>query len=232
MARVFADILEQVGVLPVMLPNLADPDLAEAYLPGLDGVVLTGGDDPHPEAFGEAPHRRIETVDRRRDRFEFALVKAAHAGGWPVLGICRGVQVMNIALGGDIWQDIASQTPSTVCHNQKTMDEGPWHTVEIRPGTLLHRLLGTERADVNSYHHQACRRPGEGLVASAVCAGDGMVEAVEDPQADFFLGVQWHPESVGLDDPVAKRLFEGFAAAAGRWAAAASKDRRPAFQGR
>ena len=231
MGRTFSDALEQAGALPLLLPNLADPALAEAYLPRLDALLFTGGDDPHPGVFGEAPHGKIDIVDRRRDRFEIALCRAAHAGGWPVFGVCRGVQLMNIALGGDIWQDVASQTPSEISHNQKTMDECPWHPVDVRAGTLLERLVGASRIEVNSYHHQACRRMGDGLVASGVCPADGTVEAVEDPSRDFFLGVQWHPESLGMADPVSKGLFSGFVEAARKWAAAAS-NRKGAFQGR
>jgi len=222
-ARAYLEPLEAAGALPVLLPNAADAARAEEYLELLDGLILTGGDDPHPRVFGEAPHPRIEKVDERRDRFEIALVRAAHAQGRPVLGICRGIQLMNIALGGDIYQDVASQTDSTVCHSQRTVGDATWHDVEVKPGTLLARLAGEGRRAVNSFHHQACRRPGAGLVVSATTVGDGLIEALEDPDHPFFLGVQWHPE---LGDAPDLGLFEVFVAAGRRRALPASNSGR------
>ena len=226
-ARAYVEALEQAGARPLLLPNVSDAAAAAAYLDLLDGLVLTGGDDPHPRFFGEDPHPRIERVDARRDAFEIALVKEARARLMPVLGICRGVQIMNIALGGDIYQDVVSQTDSGVCHNQQTTDDGPWHDVEVSPGSVLARYLGAGPLAVNSFHHQACRRMGRGLEATATTMGDGLVEAVEDPSLPFFVGVQWHPEIGFLEDQEpARALFKGFVEAAREAAGAASKSRR------
>jgi putative glutamine amidotransferase len=159
-------------------------------------------------------------VDERRDRFEIALVRAARALQVPVLGLCRGVQLMNIALGGDIYQDIASQTGSEVRHSQTRVDDGPWHKVTIEPESRLGDLLGGGERTVNSFHHQACRRLGQGLAVSARSPQDGLIEALEDPSGAFFIGVQWHPElSPEADGP----LFRAFVKAASRRRAAASK---------
>ena len=226
--RSYVEAVERAGALAVLLPN-AEPARAPAYLDLIDGLLLTGGDDPHPRHFGEEPHPLIEAVDDRRDWFELAMVRAAHERGLPVLGLCRGVQMMNIALGGDIYQDIGSQTETTVRHVQTRLDDGPWHEVEIDPGSRLAALLGGGRRPVNSFHHQSCRRLADGLRVSATAVGDGLIEAVEDPERDFFLGVQWHPELAG---EAADPLFAAFFEAAREWAAAASKERRSPSSGR
>jgi len=226
-SRSYVEAIEGAGGLAVLLPN-AGPAEAERYLDLLDGILLTGGDDPHPRVFGEEPHPRIELVDERRDGFEIALVRGARERGTPILGLCRGVQMLNIACGGDIYQDIASQTDSKLQHAQRRLDDGPWHEIEIRGGTRLARILGAGRRRVNSFHHQACRRPGEGLEITAVAAGDGLTEALEDPRHPFLLGVQWHPELA----PDEKKLFEAFVEAAGEQARTASKETRSGRSGR
>jgi putative glutamine amidotransferase len=181
----------------------------------------------HPRFFGEAPHPKIDLVDERRDQFEIALVHAARARDLPVLGVCRGVQLMNVALGGDLYQDIASQVDRALGHTQRTLGDGPWHDVELRPGTRLCGILGAPTAAVNSYHHQACRRVAPRLVVAATAA-DGVVEGLEDPHASFFLGVQWHPEVLeGGLDPTSRRLFSAFVEAAREFARASSKGRPP-----
>jgi putative glutamine amidotransferase len=220
-ARAYVDALEAEGALVILLPSPAEPEQAAEYAALLDGVILTGGDDPHPHLFGEEPHRKIERVDLRRDRFEIALVRAARSRGLPLLGICRGVQLLNIALGGDIYQDIDSQAESAICHSQHTLGDETWHEIEIADGSRLAGYLGQRRLAVNSFHHQACRRPGEGLKVAATAVGDGIVEAVEDPAHPFFLGVQWHPE-IG-PDAASRSLFSGFVRTAREIAAAASK---------
>lgn len=225
--RPCVEAVEAAGGLAVLVPNTS-PDRADAYLAMVDGLVFTGGDDPHPRFFGEEPHTAIEVVDERRDEFEIALARGARAAGRPVLGLCRGVQILNIAFGGDIWQDVPSQTESAVQHGQRSLGDGPWHEVEIREGTLLARLCGAGRRRVNSFHHQACRRPAEGLRVSAVSLGDGLIEALEDPAHPFLVGVQWHPElgGVGLE------LFRALVEAAGGPASPASKAGRRVPSGR
>ncbi|MHC4970779.1 MAG: gamma-glutamyl-gamma-aminobutyrate hydrolase family protein [Planctomycetota bacterium] len=220
-ARAYVEALEAEGALCVLLPSPAEPERAAEYAALLDGVVLTGGDDPHAHLFGEEPHPGIERVDLRRDRFEIALVKAARGRGLPLFGICRGVQLLNIALGGDIYQDIAAQTSSSLCHSQHTLGDEAWHEIEIAEASRLAGYVGRRRLAVNSFHHQACRRPGEGLQVVATATGDGLVEAVEDPGHPFFLGVQWHPE-IG-PDAASRGLFEGFVRTARETAAKASK---------
>ena len=215
--RTYVEAVESAGGLCMMIPNL-DPARAGDYLDRIDALPLTGGDDPDPELFGEEPHPDIDLVDGRRDRFEIALVHGAVERGMPVFGICRGAQLMNIALGGDIYQDIAAQTDSSLQHTQKRLDDGPWHEVDLGEGTRLRELLGEGSVRVNSFHHQACRKPGEGLT---VCARsrDGLPEALEKPGHAFFLGVQWHPELGGTGS---EALFSAFVEAGRKHAEKAS----------
>jgi putative glutamine amidotransferase len=223
--RGYFEGVERASGVPVMIPNSGDPSKAALWLDRLDGLLLTGGDDVHPRLFGESPHPRIDLVDERRDRFEIALLRAARERGMPVFGICRGIQLINVALGGDLHQDLLSEPTATVGHAQRTLEEGAWHDIAIRPGTRLAAILGDTKAAVNSYHHQACRRVAEGLYVTATAA-DGVVEAVEDPRHPFFLAVQWHPEVLeGGEAASSKRLFAAFVAAAREFRGAASKVR-------
>ena len=214
-ARSYIEPLEACGALPLLIPN-ADPARADAYLDRIDGLLLTGGDDPHPHLFGEEPHPAVELVDERRDRFEIELCKTARAREMPVFGICRGVQILNIALGGDIYQDIPAQTESNVRHAQTRLDDGPWHRVEISAKSRLAQVLGTAEFAVNSFHHQACRKLGVGLTVCATSPQDGLIEALEVAGLPFFLGVQWHPELAGAQR---EPLFEEFVRVAGQYAA-------------
>lgn len=221
--RPYVDEIVRAGGLPVLVPNLDDAAPAEEFLERVDGLLLTGGDDVDPALFHEPPHPGIEKVDGRRDRFEIALARAAFDRAIPVFGVCRGIQLLNIAFGGDIYQDLVTQAEAPIGHAQRTIGDGPWHEVKIEPNTRLAAVAGDEPWSVNSYHHQACRRIGKGLVVSAVSA-DGLVEAIEGEGPGYLLGVQWHPEiSAAAGDDRSRRLFESFVKAARERAAAASK---------
>ena len=223
--RGYVEGVEGASGLSIILPNSDDPSHAPSYIERIDGLLLTGGDDVYPALYGEAPHPHLDIVDARRDRFEIALLRAARERGMPVFGVCRGIQIINVALGGDLYQDLPSQADSAVGHAQKTLEEGPWHDVEIRRGTRLAEILGEARTAVNSYHHQACRRVADGLSVTAH-APDGIVEALEDPSQPFFLAVQWHPEVLeGGLAPSSRRLFAAFVAAAREFRVTASKGR-------
>jgi putative glutamine amidotransferase len=211
--RTYVEAVERAGGLCMMIPNL-DVSRAAAYLDRIDALLLTGGDDPDPELFGEEPHPNIEMVDSRRDLFEVSLVRGAVERAMPVFGICRGAQLLNIALGGDIYQDIGSQTESSLQHTQRRLDDGPWHEIDVEPnsrlGSLLEGSLTGRSMRVNSFHHQACRRAGDGLTVCAR-ARDGLPEALEMGDHPFFLGVQWHPELGGNGS---EALFSAFIKAA------------------
>lgn len=200
------------GGLPLMLPNVS-PEYAAAYLSRIDGLVLTGGLDVDPRFYGEEPRPDLGKVDQVRDAFEIELLRGAREAGIPILAICRGVQVMNVAFGGTLFQHVPAQVPGALKHDQDDIrDDALCHSVDIVEGTRLHALAGTLRTRVNSFHHQAPARVAPGFVVSARSL-DGVVEALEDPQHPFCLGVQWHPERRG-HDTFTKGLFEGHVSAA------------------
>jgi putative glutamine amidotransferase len=186
--------VEQAGAVPVVLPPLR-PEDACRVLERLDGLVLSGGVDVDPALYGQEPHPRLGRVNRRRDEFELALVSEALRVGRPILGICRGQQVLNVARGGTLVQDIPSQWTGAMVHDARGRRWRRTHDVDVVPGTRLAAILGRASVPVNSFHHQAVAAIGRGLVVSARCPGDGVVEGLEDEDARFVVAVQWHPES-------------------------------------
>jgi putative glutamine amidotransferase len=202
------------GGLPFLIPAL-EPSGAADIVSRLGGLLLTGGQDVDPRFFGEEPHTAIGRVNPCRDEWEIALCREAAERQIPVFGICRGAQLMNIAMGGDIYQDLKSQANNAnlICHDQPAPKWYGFHEVQIEDGTLLKSILGMGQVRANSFHHQAVRRPGTSLRTTAHTS-DGIIEAVESECHPFFLGVQWHPERM-LEDKIMFRLFEAFVKAAG-----------------
>jgi putative glutamine amidotransferase len=200
-----------------ILEQSPDPSAA---LDGIDGLLLTGGDDVAPARYGEAPHATVVEAEPGRDVFELALAAQARARGLPILAICRGLQVLNVSGGGTLVQDIPSQVTGALAHSLNIPPHESYslaHEIWMDAGTLLSRLMGerlsdTDSCDVNSRHHQAVKQPAPGLIVSAT-APDGVIEAIEDPLARFCLGVQWHPENFWRTGEF-RPLFEGFLAAA------------------
>lgn len=222
--RNYADSIDAAGGIPLFLPQIPDPARAEEYLTGMDGLLLTGGQDISPLTYGEEPHVELGPVDRERDRWEIALYRAARRKGLPILGICRGIQLMAAAGGGTLYQDIPSQTESRIGHFPADMPmESLHHTINVKRDSLLHRITGTEALTVNSFHHQAVKRLEQPFVVTATSASDGIIEAIEDPEAAFVLGIQYHGEALGKIDPEYLKLFSSFIAAAERAAAAVSE---------
>lgn len=218
--RCYARAILSGGAVPVLLSPDLDDEMLNSCLAGLDGVFLAGGNDVAPECFGEDPIAELGEVNPLRDQFEMRLLKKACEMGMPVLGICRGIQSMNVALGGTLWQDLPSQYRdengnAPIAHRQKRPDCYQSHTVNVRPGTKLHAIVGADSLRVNSFHHQAVKKAADGLVVSAVST-DGVIEAVEWPEHPFFVGVQWHPERYFESAADAKALFAAFAEAAAR----------------
>jgi putative glutamine amidotransferase len=183
----------------------------------LNGVVLTGGGDVDPVLYGEERHESVDDAEPGRDEFEIDLARRAMAADLPLLAICRGAQVLNVAVGGTLIQDIPSSVESDLKHAISTPRDAVAHEVSITPGSRLHEALGASVAAagtcrVNSRHHQSVGRLGEGLVVTATAA-DGVVEAIEQPVARFCLGIQWHPENFWRTGEF-KPLFESFVSAA------------------
>lgn len=195
------------GGIPTLLPpQPVDAEIANRVLDGIDGLIVTGGRDVDPAAYGHEPHPATDEPDRARDTWELALLDAALRRRLPVLGICRGAQMLNVALGGTLHQHL----PDIVGHTRHQQGNAVFSTSAIRtvPGTRLAGLVG-ESANAQCYHHQAIDRLGDGLMISALDS-DGVIEGVEIPGHDFVLAVQWHPEET-LDD---LRLFAGLVEAA------------------
>src|ERR1700733_12889315 len=197
------------GGLPVLLPH--EPPRAGDYLGLVGGLIVTGGPfDVDPKLFGaKTRHESVSTKDRRTE-FELAVCRGALKSDKPVLGICGGEQLLNVALGGTLIQHIPDEVPGALAHEQPNPRTEPGHLVAITPGTLLHRVTGAEHMAVNSAHHQAVKALGPGVVVDAV-APDGVIEGIEDPSRRFCLGVQWHPEYSLSDGD--RRIFAAFIAA-------------------
>ncbi|MEW6723846.1 MAG: gamma-glutamyl-gamma-aminobutyrate hydrolase family protein [Bacillota bacterium] len=186
--------VELAGGLPVVLPVTTDAALIEAQLAAVDGLVLTGGPDVNPLLFGEEPIPKMGAISPERDEFDLALARAALERKMPALAICRGEQVLNLAGGGTIFQDIYAQNRDCFKHRQEAPRWLATHTVEVVPGTRLASLLGEGKTSVNTFHHQAVKELAPGFVLSA-SSGDGIIEAYEVAGHPFAIGVQWHPES-------------------------------------
>jgi putative glutamine amidotransferase len=197
--------VELGGGLPVVIAH-EDPELAEALLDRLDGLCLAGGPDIDPLAYHDAErHELLGDTDLAVDAAELALARAADERGMPILGICRGAQALNVARGGTLTQHVDG-------HRQTAPATEAAHRIAIATGTRLRNLTGAHHLGVNSFHHQAAERLGDGLVAVAT-ASDGTVEAIEDPRRPFVLGVQWHAEGM-VDRPEQLALFAALAHAA------------------
>ena len=199
--------VQEAGGVPVPLPPQLDSPACEALFARCEGFLLTGGGDVDPAAFGEPPHPTTYEVAPARDRLEMALVQHAMEAGKPLLAVCRGIQVLNVALGGSLFQDVASDPGTDLPHTQTEPRDQPTHPVKIVAASRLARALGATELQVNSLHHQAVKGLGRGLIPVAF-APDMIIEAVElDDPARFVLGVEWHPEELTGRDPAARNLF-------------------------
>ena len=205
----YCSAIARAGGLPIALPH--EVELAGAYLELLDGLVVTGGAfDLDPALYGAADRHPTVTTKDRRTGFELELTRAALARDLPILGICGGQQLLNVALGGDLIQHIPDAVPGCLAHEQPNPRTEPGHAVEVLEGTRLHALGGgCRRLEVNSAHHQAAGRVGPGVVVSGR-APDGVIEAIEAPARRFCIGVQWHPEYgiSAADDALFDALIE------------------------
>jgi putative glutamine amidotransferase len=202
------------GGAPVLIPTAQDPESTEAVLNRLDGIVLSGGPDVHPGFYGEDPLPRLGDLDQDLDRMELDLTRAVLERDMPLFAVCRGVQVLNVAMGGTLFQDIPAQVEGAINHVQQAPRSVTTHKVILEPGSMLADMLECLTLTVNGRHHQAVKDPAPGLNIAARAADD-VVEALEMPGPRFVLGVQWHPEGTWKTDTHSKRLFKAFVSAAG-----------------
>ena len=212
------------GALPVMLPSFAGETFrgdvrVEEYAQWLDGILMPGGVDVWPGHYGEDPLRPEWQGDRVRDAYEMALVRAFSAAGKPVFGICRGVQLINVAHGGTLYQDIGTQKPGARVHRDAEVYDLNFHEVDILPGSRLAQLVPAGRHKINSVHHQGIKDLAPGFVVEAVSPDDGVIEAIRHTGGPWIAGVQWHPEfhrpELGVvdDTPLLRDFLEAARAA-------------------
>jgi len=200
--------LEQAGGVPLLIPAQASLPTLVALMGVADGLVLTGGGDVNPARYGKERHPAVAGVSDERDAAEEAVLNLALDRGLPIFAICRGMQLLNVALGGTLVQDLPGEFPDALVHGPRSD-----HSVSIAPDSRLARLIAMEAAGVNSRHHQAVKKLGEGLKAVA-WSPDGVIEGIEMP-GRWVVGVQWHPEDMVEDSEASRRLFAGVVEAAG-----------------
>lgn len=206
--------VERAGGVPVAIPYVENEETLGAVAERLDGLLLTGGEDPDPNLYGEEPIRGLGLVQQERDTLEFALIHMMRAQGKPIFGICRGMQVLNVALGGTLYQDLACQWKGQMAHNQRASRDHLSHRVKIEEGSRLAACFdGKTTIQVNSFHHQAVKDVAPPLRAVAWDA-EGLVEAVESKTGSWTLAVQWHPENLWRRDQTVIGLFKSLVAAA------------------
>jgi gamma-glutamyl-gamma-aminobutyrate hydrolase PuuD len=216
--RVYFRSVLKTNAIPVLLSLDMDREQIDACLSNLDGLLLAGGNDLDPMLFGESPSPALKQVDPLRDKFEIALIREAYRLRMPILAICRGLQTLNVALGGTLYQDLPSQYAAqdganSILHEQAKPSHEPSHKVLLTLDTPLHAVFGKESLKVNSLHHQAIKQLAEPLSVAAT-AKDGVVEAAYDAHMPFVWGVQWHPERMANGAP----LFAAFSRACAAYA--------------
>jgi putative glutamine amidotransferase len=215
LGRDYCEAVEACGAIPVHLGLIPKAEYIEGALEGLDGILLPGSDsDVDPARYGREPHRGLGVVQPLKDATDALVLSEAERRGVPLLAICFGMQILNVVRGGTLIQDIDSQMPEAIKHEQGAPRERRSHRVRLQGGSLLEKLAGEAAVMVNSHHHQAIETVGRDLVATAWTA-DGLVEALEEARRDrFTLAVQWHPEMGWREDQFSRKIFERFVEAA------------------
>ena len=205
----------EAGGIPVLLPNSTDLSCVEEIAAGLDGFLLSGGGDVDPALFGQRATAQLGAVTPRRDDFELALARyIMNETDKPVLGICRGIQVMNVAMGGTLHIDLPSD--GKLCHSLTMYPRNVrTHDIRVTAGSMMEDIMEGREGRVNSFHHQAIREVADCFTVTAVSSEDGVIEAIEQPGERFVVGVQWHPEEL-TEFPEAKNLFRSFVKAASK----------------
>ncbi len=207
----YAKAVMMEGGIPLLIPSTDDPALIERITELIDGLLMTGGADVHPSYYGHEPHEKLEEVNNERDRFELLLFRKAYQRDIPIFGICRGMQIINIAMGGTLWQDIPSEFNSNINHRKKDDSTIPAHEISILPKSYAAKIFGTTRTGVNSRHHQCVKDVAPGLKITA-WSNDQVPEILEGYPEKKIFAIQSHPEifTVHHSDEVMPRFFKTF----------------------
>ena len=211
LSRHYSEAVEAAGGAPVQISLIPKADYVDAVVDGLDGILLPGSDsDVDPLRYGQQPHPNLGAVHPIKDATDLFVIEAAERRGVPLFAICFGMQVLNVSRGGTLIQDIGSQVPDAIKHEQGVPRDRASHSIRVDEKTKLSDITGADSFLVNSHHHQAIETLGADLIATA-WSSDGLIEALEDPRSDrFVVAVQWHPELGWRDDVVSQRLFARF----------------------
>lgn len=209
----YVDAIHAAGGIPLILPIVEGKESIAQQLEVIDGLLFSGGDDISPLFYNDEPQQGLGPTCPERDRYEIHLFQMARHTNKPILGICRGLQLMNVAMGGTLYQDIPSTIPSPLIHQQQTKADEATHAVNLISETKLHRIMDGNALETNSFHHQAIKGLATGLVPNAY-SSDGLIEGIEGKEESYLLGVQWHPEYMFSKDPKMLKLFQTFVDAA------------------
>lgn len=208
--RSYANSIWEAGGIPFSIPHLSGLiDSSDCILNSIDGLLLSGGSDIDPNLFDQEPKFELKQIDPVRDQLELELAEAAIEKEFPVLAICRGIQIINVAAGGSLYQDISQQKDQALSHEQDAPRWHPTHVVKVYKDNILRNTIGQDKIKVNSLHHMNVKDIGKGFKVAAR-SNDGLVEAIENERAPFQLGVQWHPEAMVDNDESSRLLFSRF----------------------
>lgn len=197
----------KAGGIPVIIPVIEDEELIEEQIKDVDGIIISGGYDVNPLSYGDEPHAKLGFIYPKRDKFDICAVKAAYKLGKPILGICRGNQILNVAFGGTLYQDISLIDGAYIKHTQESQPGSIGHSVHVKKETKLYDIF-KEDIVTNSFHHQAVKDIAKGFSVSAL-SKDGVIEAIEKDGEDFIMGIQWHPEMMtAAGDKNMLKIFE------------------------
>lgn len=204
----YIDAISLAGGIPIILPIIEDEASIRQQLQGVHVLVLTGGCDVNPKVYGEEPSPKLEAIVNERDTYDLRLIRIAVEMRIPILGICRGMQILNVAFGGSLYQDIAEVV--SIAHRQTMKRNEPCHKVNVVSPSLLHQIVGATSLLTNSFHHQAIKKLAPGFIVTAT-SSDGIIEALEKPGDTPILALQWHPEMMAAKDPQMLKIFQYFA---------------------
>lgn len=202
--------VEKCGGIPVILPLTRSHEVISSLLDKINGLMLTGsGSDIDPSVYGEEKKFDFKIMSHERSAFELRIVKMAMEREMPIIGICGGMQMINVAAGGSLYQDIRSELPGSLAHQKEEAKDLPNHPITIREGTLLLKITNLTQVKVNSSHHQCLKKVAPGFIVNAI-SPDGVIEGIERGKKGFVIGLQWHPEYLFNDDPANRRIIDAF----------------------